>query len=190
MSVIDMFIALCRKNDALYTIVEEKRCPSCSEHSCKSMVSLPLNCAGLDLRNITRSLRFKNLNKTCSGCDVGEQLEIHRKFNPVLAIDLDGMLNPNISIDQIQQQLGFENMEYSLYGIVAIQPNHFVAHVRRSDGWQTFDDLHPTEVKKVSSSTIIHPVLLMYSQLHCDTNGKWKNKFVSQGILIIFSKFI
>lgn len=168
-------------------MIEEKRCPSCSAHSCKSKVSLPIICIGLDLGNITGSLRFKHSNKTCSSCDVGMQLDIYRKFNPVVIIDLDGMPNPNISIDDIQSNIRVDNMQYCLYGIIATEANHFVAHVHRKNGWQIIDDLQPTVMKTMEASLIVHPVMLMYNQFRCDADGKSTNVCDMRNILIFLN---
>lgn len=162
MSVIDMFIGLCNSNESLYTMVEVKRCPSCSHYNRKVYTSLPISCTDLDLCNISSSLRLKNVKK-CKRCDVNMDIQIERTFSPVVVIDLDGMQDPNIAINKIQKYLKLGKHKYQLRGLIETTGSHFVAHALSSDGeWHSYDDLQPTKQMIIDDAKILHPVFLMY----------------------------
>lgn len=163
MSVIDMFIGLCKSNSSLYSMAETKRCPYCSHFNHKVYASLPIPCVNLDLSNISSALQFKNVKK-CKKCDVDMDIQIERMFSPIAIVDLDGMLNPNTAISEIQEYIMLGEQKYRFCGLIESTGSHFKAHALRSDGdWHTYDDLRPTQYKKIDVKTILHPVLLMYS---------------------------
>lgn len=172
MSVIDMFIGLCSKNPVLYSMTEEKRCPSCSNHYRTMKTSLPLRCANLDIGNLSKSIHFKDQSKPCEKCNVGMNLENERTLNPVVIVDLDGTQNPEISIAQMQQFLILHGKKFQLRGLIESTGDHFIAHALRADGlWHTYDDLRPASAKTIPESTVLHPVFLLYCQTEsiCDS---------------------
>lgn len=177
MSVIDMFIALCDKNEALYSIKEKKRCQSCYNHSKKSRTSLPMKCHGLNLSNFGASLRV-NVSKQCKLCNVEIDVKINRRFNPVIVIDLDGMEDPKIAIEKIQQTIDLNGKQYDLKGIISTTGTHFFSYIIRPDeNWYTFDDMSPSQPQKMSAFVRIpRPVLLVYCISDCDdTNVEIEN---------------
>lgn len=172
MSVIDMFIELCGKNNVLYSMAEEKRCPSCSNYSRTMKTSLPLSCVNFNIGNFNHSIRLKSQSKHCDKCNVGMNMEIQRTLSPVVIVDLDGMQNSNVPIGKIQQCLVLDGKKYRLYGLIKITGNHFIAHALRSDGlWHTYDDLHPNSSKIIPDSSLLHPVLLMYCLIESDCDS-------------------
>lgn len=176
MSIIDMFIALCNSNSSLYTMTEVKRCPSCSHYNRKVYTSLPISCTDLVLSNISGSLRFKSIKK-CKRCAVNMDIPIERTFNPIAIVDLDGMQNPNIAISGIQKYIMLGDQKYQLCGLIESTGSHFVAHASGGDDeWHSYDDLHPTEYKKIHMSTILHPVLLMYCLTDTQIDQPMSNK--------------
>lgn len=167
MSVIDMFIGLAKKNEILYSVIENRRCPVCSHHQCIKKTSLPISCRDLDLSQIDRSLRFKERQIDCEKCDVEMKMEINRSISPVCIIDLDGMMDPHIKIDRIQKSLSVQGEEYKFCGFIETCGYHFIAHALRSDGkWYSYDDMHPSVAKVTRESSLLHPVLLMYCELN------------------------
>lgn len=128
MSVIDMFVGLTKKDNSLYSVTEDKRCPACSHHSFILKTALPVSCYNLNLSRIDRSIRLKDQNVLCENCDVSMYMEIRKLFSPVITVDLDGMPNPNISIDQIQKHFTVRGIKYQLSGLIETTEQHFIAH--------------------------------------------------------------
>lgn len=164
MSVMDMMIALVKRNDILCSVVEKRRCPVCSYHETINKTTLPIPCHNLDLRNIQASLRLKNSSTVCNKCDGSMEMEVERVINDVIIIDLDGLLDPHLEIKYIQKKIRIHDDDYNFYAFVQTWGLHFVAHVLRGTEWHTYDDQHSKAVKITKDTSKLHPVLLMYGK--------------------------
>lgn len=119
----------------------------------------------MDLRYIERSLRLRESNIDCPKCTVPVKMNVVRVISPIVIIDLDGMISPNLRMNQIQNSLDIQGEQYTLRGLVETLGYHFVAHALHTDGqWYPYDDLHPRSNKITQESYKPHPVLLMYCE--------------------------
>lgn len=109
----------------------------------------------VDKINLKRLSNYINLavrNAECRKC--GNRLETIVEYGNVLAFDVEPLTEKHMTtstIDDIQQTLHIEDRVYKLFGVVEFLKanNHFIAHVKRSNGvWETYDDLQ----KEVSRS--------------------------------------
>lgn len=128
-------------------------------------VPIDLNTAHIE--NIQDSLvspvMYSKAHK-CRFCGHG-RLKIQRKSNTILAFEIDaftchvaqikhdGDYNINIDLSKMQTEIIYCDYVYQLKAVVEYKPNHFICHIKRPNGWETYDDLI-TRVLKTPSSVI------------------------------------
>lgn len=90
------------------------------------------------------------------------EMQVDRVINDVVVVDLDGVIDPGVKIENIQKTLRIENNDYNFCGFVESLGHHFVAHALRGTEWYSYDDLHPKSVKVTKNSYKPNAVLLVY----------------------------
>lgn len=81
-------------------------------------------------------------------------MNVVRVISPIVIIDVDGLMEPNLRMNQFQNSLNIQGEQYSLRGLIETLGYHFVAHALHTDGqWYLYDDNIRDQIKSHRNRT-------------------------------------
>lgn len=156
--------------------IEMKFCCNCGTTKGTILPFLTIDASDVDVCNIQKSISSDHSkNKLCIACR--HDCTIEKIYNNVLVLEVE----PNVDVES-QTTVAIQNLEgsikvektYHLFAVIEYKPtiSHFVSHVKRkSNVWQTFDDMKPSETETDKKEEIL-PYMLFYRNGGCDDDFK------------------
>lgn len=134
------------------SIKKIKNCTNCSIEILSYSNLMPLRVTpgkNIELKKLQKYIRVEDERAfNCRKC--GKPVHVEIFYQNILALEVEATTATRLSSDMISDiphTINIGGYFYNLFAVIQQLPNHFVAHVKRTNGiWQTYDDLLPKMV--------------------------------------------